>query len=94
MGKQGLKPIRRPIDALLVLALALLSGCAALEKGGGYAANPIVVGSVSVASQQQCQQYAGAHAEDAATLRDYLTTTAGAINGCVAGLNAGLATPK
>lgn len=82
MGKQGL--------AVAVVAV-VLSGCAALEKGGGYAANPIVVGAVNVGSSQQCEAYAKSNADDAKALRAYLAAMSSAVNGCASGIDAGLA---
>lgn len=72
--------------------LALVAGgCATVQKGGTLASNPIVLGGLSVASQQQCQQYAVDHPADAAALRDYLVATQAAVSGCVDGIAAGLA---
>lgn len=82
MGKQG---TIRGIGCVLVLLS--LAGCSALGKGSSIVDNPIVVGSVSIAAQDQCAAYAAKHPEDAAVLRSYLGTLSSAANACVAGLD-------
>lgn len=79
---------------LVMSGLAMcLAGCATVHRGAGYAANPVVVGTLAVATGSQCQQYAVDHPEDAAALRGYLTAMGSAISGCVDGIGAGLAIP-
>ena len=76
------------------VVVALLAGCATLEKGGNLQANPIVQGGVSVASKAQCQKFAQNDPENARTTGQYLQTLANATQACVDGIDAGLAAPK
>jgi hypothetical protein len=75
---------------MMAVAVAALAGCATARQGSTYAANPVVVGTLAVATESQCRQYAADHPEDAAALRGYLTATGAAIDGCVGGISAGL----
>lgn len=79
---------------IVVVALALVSGCAYVEKGGQLQANPIVQGGVSVASRAQCEKFAKDDPSNAKTTGQYLQTLANATQACVDGIDAGLAAPK
>ena len=74
--------------------LLTLGGCSALTQVGNAQQNPVVQGTVNVASQKECTQFAKDQPAAAKTTEQYLATLAGATQACVDGINAGLAPAK
>lgn len=79
--------MRYVIMAVLALAMA---GCSTIEKLGNAQQNPVVQGTLNVASRQQCEQFAKDQPDAAKTTGQYLSTLAGASAACAEGIRAGL----
>lgn len=77
-----------------VVLLSLKTGCAGLKSVAGIQQNPLVQGTINVASQAQCKQFAHDEPDDAKTTAQYLSTLHGATAACMDGIAAGLAEPN
>jgi uncharacterized protein YceK len=75
--------------AIIALALAL-TGCSTIAKLGNAQQNPVVAGTISVAAQNQCEQFAKDQPDQAKVTGLYLATLAAASSACVQGIQDGL----
>jgi hypothetical protein len=79
--------------AVLVGAVAL-AGCSAAKQNVQMLESPLVVGTLAVASQSQCRQFAIDRPKDADVTRRVLAGVIPQFQGCYDGLIAGLADPN
>ena len=75
---------------VLALSFATLTGCATLEKAGILQADPLVQGTISVASESQCRDFGANDPAAAQNAVRYMQTLKNATEACIAGINAGL----